>query len=52
MMIEPDPRRWTREDEMMFQFGNEVRQAIEENDQQKLDKLAAEYERRNNNDNI
>ena len=51
-MVEPDPRYWSAKDESYFQFGNEVRQAIEENDQQKLDKLAAEYERRNSNDNI
>ena len=48
-MIEPDPRRWSRQDESGFQFGNEVREAIEENDQQRLDELAAKYKRRNKN---
>ena len=46
-MVEPDPTKRTREDEASFQFGKEVKQATEDNDQQKLDELAEQYKRRN-----
>ena len=46
-MVEPDPRKRTIEDEASFQFGKEVEQAMEDNDQENLDELAEQYKRRN-----